>query len=174
MTFWVGEHEGPGHAFALACALVVLGVQKSLYDQLCISIYVGKDEGEFALLPHAEIDTELNLKAMALCALGPVAFHEDPVTLLRSGDLRAIIAAGNLSDADVELSRKWKGSPEKQEHVLLAVKSMHNRLKHGGMLRMTQLFRKASSMKLDMRLSDFVPYNEAARAVRVAAEAGAA
>lgn len=167
MTQGTARHEFY-HCLAAAVAMVQRGVSKEAYEATQVSLSVeDTGAGEFAILPPDRAISDDDHEAiMALSALGPVARHDDPVSLLRSKDAARIVEARNLSDTDLALAAKWSGPETTPCVVLLACKRLEERLGLGGIEKLAKLARSVANQAVDLNLSDLVPHAAAVGALR--------
>lgn len=174
MSRAISEHE-LRHVLAGAIALQRLAPHR--YGDTTVTVKISKDAGEVVaevgdVIAHPA-DLELSQQIAALAAVGPAAKSADALDLLRRKAWDAIIEAGGLSRADVELIAK-SNLPDPSlacAHVVAGVQALEQRLGFAGFYKLAKSLRDASNQGFfSWKLSELVPQGAAAAAVREAAE----
>lgn len=174
MSRSVSEHE-LRHVLAGAVALQRLAPEryKDAEARIKISATAGEviiEVGDVIADPR---NLELSQQVAALAAVGPAAKSDDALDMLQRKAWDAIVEAGDLSRADVELiARSALPDPSlAAAHAVAGVQALQARLGLSGFYKLAKSLRDASNQAFNTwRLDELVPQSAARSAVREAAE----
>lgn len=167
----IAEHEAH-HVLADAAAVCLLAPDR--YADALLTIKVTADEGSVALEIGDVIESQDNLhltrQCLALGSLGPcAAAGDDVLKMLKAQDWDALVAAGELSEADVTIFAQ-SNLPDPTIQVvrtLLAVGQLKRRIGLSGWNRLGKLLRDAHNQAFhDWRLAELVPEKAVRAALR--------
>ncbi|SDG33704.1 hypothetical protein [Alloyangia pacifica] len=174
MSRAISEHEA---RHILAAAVAVERIAPARYKDAEVSIKISATEGEVIVEVGDVIadprNLELSQQVAALAAVGPAARADDALDLLQAKQWDAIVEAGDLSRADVELiARSALPDPSlAAAHAVAGVQALQARLGLAGFLKFAKTLRDSCNQAFNTwRLDELVPQSAARSAVREAAE----